>query len=392
MNLPEWLERCDQLLSQQREHALFRQRQVNLPLDAIHVELDGKRYVNFCSNNYLGLTHHPRVLGAIERSRQFGAGSGAAGLITGHTKLHEQAEIAIAKWKATEAAVILPSGYQANLAAVQTLAAIGESYPGGVRFILDKLAHASLIDAVRATQAPMRVFAHNQLTKLQRLLEQADPKQLQVVLTESIFSMDGDAVDLSGITELKKKRPFVLVLDEAHGSGVYGPGGAGLAAELNLSQIVDVSIATLSKAIGCGGGAVCSSAIFRDALVNFGRSYIYSTNVPPAIPASVIAAIEVMREEPQRQRRVRELASRVRGELTSSGIKIPPGDSPIVPVIVGSAAAALDAAAKLREKGLLAMAVRPPTVPAGASRLRITLSSEHTDREVEQLIEAVKQL
>src|SRR5262245_55646720 len=196
MHPDEWIEHCSELLSQRDQSLLLRRRQIVHPLDATHVEIEGIRYVNFCSNNYLGLTHHPRIAAAMEQARSAGTGSGAAGLITGYTDWHQRCENCLAAWKGTEAAVLLPSGYQANLAAVQTLAAIGESYQIGVRFLVDKLSHASLIDAVRATQASMRVFPHNGMAKLRRLLEEANPGQLQVVLTESVFSMDGDCADL----------------------------------------------------------------------------------------------------------------------------------------------------------------------------------------------------
>jgi 8-amino-7-oxononanoate synthase len=385
-NSPNWLDHCKQLLTRRRESALFRERQIVHPLDSTHVEIAGKRYSNFSANNYLGLTHHPRLLREINNAAEIG--SAAAGLITGYTDLHASAEATITKWKGVEAAVLLPSGYQANLAAVQTLAAIGEAYPAGVRFLVDKLVHASLIDALRATESQMRVFPHNGLGKLSRLLEEADPQQLQVVLSESIFSMDGDAADLPGLAKLKQSHEFVLLLDEAHGSGVYGADGAGYAAELQLQNVVDVSIVTLSKAIGCVGGAVCCSAVFRDALVNFGRAYIYSTSVPPMIASCIATAIDVMREEPRRQTRVRELARHVRAEL--SAMNIPPGDSPIIPIILGSEEAALRAAEKLKEENLLVVAVRPPTVPAGGSRLRITLSCDHSDEEIETFLRCAK--
>ncbi len=196
----------DQLLAdeldQRREAHLFRSRVPVRVLDSTHVEIEGRRFTNFASNNYLGLTHHPLVLKAAEQSLQAGAGSGAAGLISGYTDLHCQAERFIARWKKTEACVLLPSGYQANLAAVQTIAA---GVKAGVRFLLDKLVHASLVDAVRASGAAMRIFPHNHLGKLRRLLDEAEPGQLQVVVTESIFSMDGDAADLAGLAELKKR-------------------------------------------------------------------------------------------------------------------------------------------------------------------------------------------
>lgn len=390
MDPQDWLNRCARQLAQREQLLLLRRRQITRPIDATHIEIAGRTYVNFSSNNYLGLTHHPRMLEAVRSVEQ--SGSGAAGLITGHTELHAQAEAAIAQWKGMESAVLLPSGYQANVAAIQTLAGIAESYSGGVRFLVDKLAHASLIDAIRSSDAEMRVFPHNGMAKLRRLLDEADADQLQVVVTESIFSMDGDSADLAQIAKMKSERPFVLLVDEAHASGVYGPAGAGLAAELGLAKVVDVSVVTLSKAIGAAGGAVCGSRVFTDALLNFGRAFIYSTNVSPAITACSMAAIQIMKREPERQSRVRKLAAHARGALQRAGFDLPVGDSPIIPVVLGSEEAVLSASQRLAGEGMWITAVRPPTVAPGASRLRITLSCAHTDQEVEKLLQQVSRI
>jgi len=376
MEAEDWDRLVRRRLQGLADRHLLRRRQVARPLDATRIEIDGRRYVNFASNNYLGLSHHPRVLdAAADALRREGTGAGASPLVTGHGPAHADAERRIAAWKGSDSAVLLPSGYQANLAAVQTVAALGaEGEGGGVRFLLDKLVHASLIDAVRETGAPLRVFPHNHLDKLARLLKEAEPNQVQVVVTESIFSMDGDAADLHGLAGLKSRRPFVLLLDEAHGSGVYGPGGAGLAAELRLTTgrprfsgasssapVVDITVVTLSKALGCAGGAVCGTSAFCDALVNFGRAYIYSTAVAPATAAAASAAIDVLRDEPHRQARLRALATRVREGLRSAGRDVPTGDSPIIPIVLGSEEAALGAASRMRDAGLWVVAIRPPT-------------------------------
>lgn len=383
-----WQDVIASALQQRAAGNSVRQRRALRVIDATHVELDGRQLVNFASNNYLGLTHHPRVISAFESAaRQYGVGSGAAALVSGYTDVHESAERAIAAWKQSESSVLLGSGYSANLAAVQTIAAVAGARPA--RFLLDRLVHASLIDAVRGSGADFRVFPHNGMDKLARLLAGASPDQLQVVVSESIFSMDSDAADLAGLAELKLRHPFLLLLDEAHGSGVYGPAGAGFAAEGSLQGIVDVSIVTLSKAIGVYGGAVCASRDFCEALVNFGRPFIYSTHLPPAVAAAVEAAIAVMRDEPQLQQRVRALARDVRRRLLEMGFTLPAGDSPIVPIILGGESETLAAAQSLREAGCLAVAIRPPTVPRGASRLRVTLSSEHRAEEVEELLEAL---
>ena len=384
-------EDLDQLISEDlalrtASHQL-RARRIVEPISSTRVRIGAAEYVNFASNNYLGLTHHPRVLAAAERSLRIdGLGSGAAGLITGYSHRHASAEQAIASWKGSVDAVLLPSGYQANHAAVQTLAAMGEKR-GGTRFLIDKLAHASLLDAVRGTSAPFRVFPHNHLAKLERLLSDSPADQLQVVITESIFSMDGDAADLAGLAALKGRRPFVLLLDEAHGSGVYGPAGAGYAAELGMQEAVDVTVLTLSKSLGAVGGAVCGSRGFCAAVVNYGRAFIYSTALPPMIAAAATEAIAVLRDEPDRQRRVRDRARHMRQTLAGLGLAVLPGDSPIVPIILGEEARALEASKRLLDAGFLVPAVRPPTVPRGASRLRVTLSCDHTDAEVLGLLD-----
>jgi len=383
----------DAILCDRRDKHQLRQRIEVHPIDSTHVRIGGQIFTNFASNNYLGLTHHPRLRAAAESALHSGIGSGAAGLISGYTDLHREAEQTIARWKQTEACVLLPSGYQANVAAIQTLSVLGEGDSLGkphVRFLLDKLVHASLIDAVKLSGADYRIFPHNHLVKLQRLL--GDAPKIQVVVTESIFSMDGDAADLRGLARIKRQHPFVLLLDEAHGSGVYGKDGAGYAAEIGLSDVVDVSIVTLSKALGSGGGAVCGPRKFCDALLNTGRAYIYSTSVPPLIAAAAREAVKICADEPQRQQRVRELSRRVRTELGGAGMQIPPGDSPIIPLILGDEARAMRAAELLREKGMLAVAVRPPTVARGSSRLRITLSCDHTDREIDELIRELARL
>ncbi|HEX8323990.1 MAG TPA: 8-amino-7-oxononanoate synthase [Tepidisphaeraceae bacterium] len=384
------------VLAGRAQAGLLRRRTSWEPVGPVTVRRDGRDYVNFASNNYLGLTHHPRLLAALRAAPN--VGSGAAGLISGHTDAHARAEAAIAAWKSCDAAILLPSGYQANLAVVQTLAAVAAAVDAApksadnVRFLIDKLAHASLLDAVRLTGQSFRIFPHNGLAKLERLLADAPARQTQIVLTESVFSMDGNAADLRGLAELKRRHPFVLVVDEAHGSGVYGRHGAGLIDELGVRDSVDVTVVTLSKALGLAGAAVCASTAFIRAIENFGRAYIYSTAVSPLTADLATEAVAVCRDEPQHQKRLRQLAKHVRAELNGYGFTCAAGDSPIIPLNMGEPALALAAADRLREAGLLVVAVRPPTVPPGTSRLRITVSAAHTDDQVEQLLAAIKKI
>ncbi len=392
MSLRWWDQFIDDDLQQLAANHLLRKRSVTRPIDATHVLREGRTYVNFASNDYLGLTHHPELIEAAQKAvAEFGTGSGAAPLITAYGPAHEACELGIAEWKGTEAAMLLPSGYQANHAAIQAAAAAG-GLAGGTRFLVDKLAHASLIDAIRATREPFRVFPHNHLSKLRRLLEEAPAGQLQVVITESIFSMDGDAADLQGLAQLREKFGFMLVLDEAHAGGVFGPNGSGLAAELNLRDAIDVSVITLSKALGGIGGAVCGPSRFCQFLINHSPAYLFSTSIPAAAAAIASKAIELLQREPARQARVRHLAREMRAALGEMGFEIPPGQSPIIPIILGSEQAALAAADQLHEAGLLTVAIRPPTVPRGTSRLRITVSSQHGDEEIERLLNAMRLL
>lgn len=372
------------LAERQRAYRL-RRRPIVRRLDPTHIELDGRKLVQFASNDYLGLSFHHQIIQAAQQAMQTdGLGSGAAGLLGGFTPIHAGAEAALACWKGTQRAVLLPSGYQANVAAVQTFAALG------VRFLVDKLVHASLIDAVRGSGSPMRIFPHNHLDKLKRLLADAPANQMQVVVSESIFSMDGDAADLRGLAELKQQFPFVLLLDEAHAGGVYGPKGGGYAAELGLQEVVDVTVVTFSKALGCIGGAVCASEAFCQAVINWGRAYIYSTSVPPAIAAAVEKAIEVIGREPERQVQLRLRSRQLRTALEEHWNVSGLADCPIVPLILNGEQQALEVARLLQDQGFWVSAVRPPTVPRGTSRLRMTVSGQHSQGQVQGLVLALK--
>lgn len=394
MNADDPLEPLLQRALELRASAGQKRQRVQIEhLSATRVRIAGRELINFCSNDYLGLSRHPKIAAAMRRAIEtHGSGAGASALISGYTPSHASAERAIAKWKGTESAVLVPSGYQANHAAIQAIAGASEAAGGRVRFLLDKLVHASLIDAVRASGQTFRVFPHNDLKKLTRLLDDADAGEMQVVVTESIFSMDGDAAPLAGFAKLKAEKLFVLVLDEAHAAGVYGESGAGYASELGLSASVDAYIVTLSKALGLAGGAICGSRAICELIANFGRAYIYSTSIPPAIAAGAEAGIQVLHDEPELRQRVRSLAQRVRSELESAALQIPQGDSPIIPIVLGDERLASEAAKTLEMQGILAFAIRPPTVAKGTSRLRVTLSAAHTDDEIAQLIAALTQL
>lgn len=360
-------------LQSRRAAGLLRARRVVEPIDATHARVDGRVYTVFAGNDYLGLSHHPAVKAA---GADLPAGSGAAALVTGRHEIHAEAERRLAAWKGAEGALLLPSGWQANAAAVSACAGAAKAAGRPVRFLVDKLAHASLLDAVRATGELMRVFLHNGLAKLGRLLADRPADEVSVVVTESVFSMDGDRADLAGLRALKRRHPFALVLDEAHASGVFGAGLGG--AE------VDLGVATLGKGLGVVGGCVYGSTEAVEAVVNFGRAYVYTTAPSPRAAAGVIAALDVLAAEPGRATRVCALARRFRAALGLDASEVP-----IVPVVFGDAGRAVEASERLREQGFWVPAIRPPTVAPGSSRLRVTLCSEHTEGEVDALARAL---
>lgn len=369
------------LLEERSRKSLLR---ASLPLDLLpeplHFSVNGHKVVNFSSNDYLGLTRHPRIIAAAKKAAdQYGVGAGASPLITGQTDLHHKAALVLAKWERVPCAKLLPSGYQTAFAIVQTLSVLPN-----VRFLIDKLTHASLIDAVRATGAEFRVFPHNSVIKLRRLLEDAPKNQTQVVATESMYSMDGDEAPLAELAELKKDHPFIWVLDEAHGTGVYGPDGTGLAAERNVTGAVDIKMVTFSKALGIAGGAILSTEVFCQAVENFGRAYIYSTAVSPMIAGALIEAIAVVQEEPWRAKRTRQLALKIRESFKM------PGDSPIIPIILNDESKAMKASRDLMESGFWVAAIRPPTVAKGTSRLRLTISASHSDDEAAGIVREIQ--
>jgi len=390
MSRSPWDSPIESELNRLQDARLFRERHVSRAIDATHIERNGRVLINFASNSYLGLTHHPRVIAAAtEALQRDGAGSGAAPLISGYGPAHAELEKTIAKWKGTEAAIILPSGYQANFALIQTATAIGR-LGKGVRFLIDKLSHASLIDAVQQSGAPFRVFPHNGLSKLRRLLEDAPADQLQIVVTESVFSMDGDAADLTGLIKLKREFQLMLLLDEAHATGVFGPSGNGLAAECGATGDVDASVITFSKSLGTAGAAVCGSNLFCQVLVNHARAYLFSTSPPPATMAATQASIDVIQAEPQRMARLKLITQQMREAIGQMGFTMPDGEAPIIPLIFATEEAALAAAQHLEVDDLLAVAIRPPTVPRGSSRLRITLCCEHSDSDLQRLCECLR--
>lgn len=346
----------------------------------LRTKLGDRMVVNFSSNDYLGLASHPSITAAFsEAVNRWGAGSGASRLVCGTMAPHTALEEDLARFKGTESALSFSSGYTA---AVGTLSALLQ--PGDI-VILDKLCHASLIDGARLSGAEIRVFPHNDLDQLEKRLAWASGKITAegriLVVTESVFSMDGDRAPLAGIISAKQKYGALLLVDEAHAFGILGPGGRGLAAELGLSDHVDLQLGTLSKAAGLSGGFVAASGELCDLLVNRSRAFIYSTAPAPALAETARTSLSLLAGAEGDQ-----LRSRLRQHLDS--LSAAPGgilESAIFPVILGSNERALAAAAELLEEGFLVPAIRYPTVPRGSARLRVTLSAAHEASDVTAL-------
>jgi 8-amino-7-oxononanoate synthase len=350
------------------------------------VDLAGKRLINFSSNDYLGLANDPRLReAAVGAINQFGVGAGASRLMSGTQPPHLCLESALAKWKGMPAALCFNSGYATALGTLPALATKSDVV------LLDKLCHASLIDGAKLSGATLRVFPHNQLAKLKSHLEWARrerPNARILIVTESVFSMDGDRVPLRDLVELKKYFNALLLLDEAHAIGVIGLNGRGLAAAENLSDDVDVQMGTLSKALGVSGGYICGSRNLIEWLINRARSFIFSTAPPPGLAAAALAAVDFISSAEGEDRR-RILWRNI--EILRERLSLDSG-SAIFPWIVGDEQAALELATDLQAEGFFVPAIRYPTVAKGAARLRITVTAVHTAEQICSLCDAIKNL
>ena len=380
----------EELIADLKQRSLYRQLRTIDAVDGTRVNRAGKSLVNFASNDYLGLTQHPKLkMAAADAAQSFGAGSGASRLITGTLAIHSELEARLASFKQTPATLTFESGYAAALGTIPALFSQGDV------IILDKLAHASLIDGARLSGAEIRVYPHNRLDRLRELLDWARQKRRGakiLIVTESVFSMDGDCCPLPEITELKDEFGALLLLDEAHAIGVIGPSGAGLAAECGLVERVDIHLGTLSKAIGSSGGFIAGPSSLIDVLINRARTFIYSTAPPPAAIAAAIEGLGIIASETGDQ--LRTALWRNHKELTVK-LKRPKPEaarSAIVPIIVGLEEQALFVSEDLAERGFLVPAVRFPTVPRGSARLRVTLSAAHQLQDVVNLREAINAL
>jgi 8-amino-7-oxononanoate synthase len=348
-----------------------------------------ERLINFSSNDYLGLASHPKIRAALsEGADRWAAGAGASRLVCGDFLPHHALEEELARFEGTEAAVAFNSGYAANCGVLP-------SFAGPEDVILsDALNHASLVDGCRLSRARTEVFSHADVAALEaaaRRVRQQGARRV-LVATDTVFSMDGDVAPLTGIAEVCERQEAILVVDEAHATGVIGPRGAGLVAELGIERRVDLRVGTLSKAAGLFGAYVAASRACCDLLLNRARPLVFSTALPPALPHAALTALRILSgiEGDSLRARLRRNVDRFASGLRALGHPALAA-TPIFPIVLGAPEAALGAATQLRKRGLLVRAIRPPTVPAGSSRLRIVITARHTDEHVDHLLSALRE-
>lgn len=343
--------------------------------------LDGKKVICLSSNNYLGLVSHPAVIqSAVDATRRYGAGACASRLISGNMELHMQLEEKIAAFKQTEKALLFNSGYHANIGVIQALVGKGD-------FIYsDELNHASIIDGARLSRAVVRVYPHLDTVKLAEMMAEDEGKGTKLIVTDSVFSMDGDIAPLDELVRIKELHNALLMIDEAHATGVIGTQGRGLADMLGLTDKIDIIMGTLGKAVGCFGAYVCGKAEMIEYLINSARSFIFSTALPPAVVASALKALEIIETEPGLIEQLRQNARFMRDGLKKIGIAVPNSETPIIPLIVGEEAKTMRICNTLLEKGVFAHGIRPPSVPRGTSRLRITVMATHNNEHLEKAL------
>ncbi|HET7925567.1 MAG TPA: 8-amino-7-oxononanoate synthase [Rhodanobacteraceae bacterium] len=352
--------------------------------DGARVQISGKRLLNFASNDYLGLAQHPALRDAlIGAASRCGVGATAAPLLGGRREEHAALEDALARWTGRERALLFSDGWAANLG---TIAALLERDDVCVE---DKLNHASLIDAARLAGCELKRYPHADIDGARRQLE-SRPDTAAILATDGVFSMDGDVAPLAELASLCREQRATLMVDDAHGLGVLGPDGAGSVAEAALAQDdAPILMATLGKALGVAGAFVAGSAALIDALVQGARTFIYATAMPPALAASACAAVDIARFESWRRDRLSRLIAHFRSAAGARGLTLLPSRTPIQPLVIGASDTALAIAAKLEDAGFYVPAIRPPTVPDGKARLRITLTALHAETDVERLVDAI---
>lgn len=373
-------------LAQRAEQGLLRQRRMLQGMQGAHVVINGKRLLSFCSNDYLGLASHPALISAMsEAAQQYGAGSGASHLVTGHQTAHEVLEQRLQQFMAVPAVLLFSTGYMANLGIITALCGRDDE------IFADKLNHASLNDAAVLSRASLKRYAHNDITSLERLLAQSSARR-KLVVADAVFSMDGDIAPVPALLALCERYDAYLMLDDAHGFGVLGAKGRGILEHFNLSSPRIIYMATLGKAAGSAGAFVGAEQVVIDYLLQSARSYIYTTASPAPVAAAALAGVDIISSEPQRRQDLQQLITYLQQHCQLQRWQLLPSNTAIQPIIIGSNDEALRVSKHLQEHGILVAAIRPPTVPKGTARLRISLSAQHTEQDVAHLLNALHEI
>lgn len=375
---------ADQLAEIERK-GLLRRRLVRESPQGPHVVVEGRDYLAFCSNDYLGLANHPAIAqAAIDAARHYGVGEGASHLLSGHNALHERVEAKLAEFAEMPRALLFATGYQANIGAVTALVGPGDAV------FSDALNHASLIDGVRLSRARVVRYPHVDLASLDEALSKSE-EQVKLIATDAVFSMDGDRAPLAGLLELCERHDAWLLVDDAHGFGVMGREGRGSLAHFGLRSPRIVYVGTLGKAAGVAGAFIAGTADVVEMVLQRARTYMYTTAAPALLAGAIEASLQLIQTEEWRRRRLRQLVGALREAVPGSEAVLTLSESPIQPLILGTSAEALRISAHLREQGILVPAIRPPTVPEGTARLRISLSAAHSEQDVLRLAAALRQ-
>lgn len=378
MNSHDWLEAERTALAQA---GLLRHLRTVMSAPTGTINLDGRDVVLLGSNNYLGLSTHPQVIAAaVEATRTYGTGASGSRLISGNSELYTTLEANLAKAKGTEAALVFSSGYTANTSVIPVLAGDGDL------ILSDALNHASIIDGCRLSRATKKVYRHCDVEHLIALLSESAAFRRRLIVTDGVFSMDGDIAPLPDIYEAATQYDAMVLVDDAHGFGVLGPDGSGTVAHFGLEGKGIVQMGTLSKAVGALGGYIAGSHALIELLINRARGFIFTTGIPPATLASANAALEVLRASPELRQRLLSHAYRIKTALVDLGCTLLPSETQIIPLVLGSPERATSVAGALLTERVFAPAIRPPAVPAGTSRLRITVMATHTEAEIHRAI------
>ncbi|MEW7997218.1 MAG: 8-amino-7-oxononanoate synthase [Candidatus Thiodiazotropha endolucinida] len=374
-------------LQKRRHDGLYRSRRVVSTAQQPELVVDGKRVIAFCSNDYLGLANHPEVVEAMQRAAgNYGVGSGAAHLITGHSNSHHRLEEALAEYTGRPRALLFSTGYMANIGVISALLKQGD------RLFEDRLNHASLLDAGQLTRARMQRYRHADPESLRSQLKGSEEGQA-LIATDGVFSMDGDLAPLPSLVELARRHQAWLMVDDAHGLGVLGEEGGGILSHFDLySDDVPILMGTLGKGFGTYGAFVAGSEELIETLIQHARSYIYTTAPPAALAEATLVSLRLARQETWRRERLQDLIARFRQSVRQIGLPLLDSMTPIQPILAGSSHQAVAWSRLLEKQSVLVSAIRPPTVPDGSARLRITLSANHTDRQLDRLLDALSML